>query len=505
MLLFSVLGAQANCSTGIVAAPVVDSVSVNAAGDVVISWQFVNDPDIDSYEVWTIDITGANFLLATISAFPLAPSYQYVYPVAASNSGSQSVQILIVAVDNCPAPGPNSSPGLVSGIGFINTIYLQEDFIECTSSVNLNWNAYNGFAGSIRYEVFASVNGGAPVTAGTTFSTSFSYLGITPGNTYSFYVIGVENGGLGPFHSTSNIDTSDVTTALLSPQFNYLYNATVVDSQQIDLQISIDTIADITSYKIQRASAENGPFVTIGSVSKFLGMDTLIDYSDIGVNTDSIVYFYRIEIVNEDCGFTGNYSNLASTILVDVTSSPLEAFNTLTITEYKEWDLGVLRYDIYRAVGGVWETLPIRSLQAFSDKTTFVDDISEVFNGNGEFCYRVEAIGKGVAPVAVSSSNDACALHDPLLYVPNAFSPGGLYNAEFKPVLTFANPSSYTFRVFNRWGVVVFETGDVYNGWNGRFDNSGDISPVGVYFYVVEFESATGDDFIKRGTVTIVD
>lgn len=500
LFLFATLGVQANCATGTVAAPVIDSVSVAANGDIIICWQHVIDPNLAGYNIWTVDNTGANLQIGSV-----APGTNcFTYPAAANSSGTQTVQILIEAFDNCPAPGPFSS-GISPG-GFVNTIYLQGGFVECTSSVNLVWTPYDDFTNPVvRYEVFVSINGGPAVSDGTTFSTSHSYLGITLGNTYDFYVVAWENGGLGPFHATSNITIPDVSTALLTPTFNYLNNATVVDSQQVDIQFSVDTVADVTSYKIQRATTESGPFTTVGSIIKFLGMDTLVDFTDTtGLNTDSTSYFYRIEIVNDNCGFNGNYSNLASTILVGATSSPVEAYNTVTITEYKDWDLGVLKYDVYRAVGGVWETSPVKSLPAFSDSTTFIDDVSEVFDGNGEFCYKVIAVGKGGVSAPESSSNDACALHEPLLYVPNAFSPSGLYNAEFKPVLTFANPSSYTFRVFNRWGQVVFETGDVQNGWNGRSDNSGELNPAGVYFYVVEFESATGDNFTKRGTVTIV-
>jgi len=290
---------------------------------------------------------------------------------------------------------------------------------------------------------------------------------------------------------------------LKRPTFNYLSNATVIDPQQVDIQFAIDTAADMTGYKIQRSTSKTGPFVTISTINKIIGMSPVVDYSDVGLITNSTSYYYQIEVVNEDCGFNGNFSNLGSTILVDVTSSPIDALNTITMTDNVDWELGVLRYDVYRSVGGLWELTPLKSLPAFSDTMTFVDDISEVFEGNGEFCYRVEAISKG-DDVVVSKSNEACALHEPLLYVPNAFLPGGLYNPEFKPILTFANPYSYSFRVFDRWGVVVFETKNVWKAWNGRFHNSGDLSPTGVYFYVVEFNSAQGDLYSKKGTVTIV-
>ena len=496
LLLLGVIRAQATCVDGSVLAPNITSISVDVNGDVVICWDDVLDVDLIQYNIYTIDGTGANLQVGKV----LAGTNCFTYPGTANSSGTQSLQIFVEAIIDCP-PTTFSSPGLGTGIGWFTTMYLTGGLDPCTASIEMDWNV-NDFFNNPRYEIFMITNGGTAVSQGTTFSTSFPYLGVTADDSINFYVEAWDNGGLGPAFSTTNLITPDVSGVLIMPTFNYLNNATVIDSQQIDIQFTIDTVADMTGYKIQRATSETGPFVTIATIDKFLGMDIIVDYSDTGVNADSAFYFYQIEIVNDTCGFNGNFSNLASTILVGVTSSPLDALNTITMTEYKDWGLGVLRYDIYRAVGGIWELTPIRSLPAFSDTMTYVDDISEVFDGDGEFCYKVVAVEKGT--LLESTSNDACAIHDPLLYVPNAFLPGGLYNPEFKPILTFANPSTYSFRVFNRWGVVVFETRDVSQAWNGRFNNSGDLSPTGVYFYVVRFNSASGDLFTKKGTVTIV-
>ncbi|MDG1476424.1 MAG: gliding motility-associated C-terminal domain-containing protein, partial [Vicingaceae bacterium] len=505
LLLLGFFKAQADCASGTIAAPIIESISVLPNGDVVITWLPILDGDLLQYNVWTIDATNANVPLGNI---PVGTT-TFAIPASDPNntaSGNGCMQIFVQAEMNCPPPvgivfNPQFPvPPLTTG--FVCSTFLEGNFNECAGSVDLEWNQNEVFSNP-RHEVFVSIDGAPAVSAGpTTFGTSFSYPGVLADKTYDFYIQSFDNGGLGPANSLSNVITLN-PDVLAMPAYNYLYNATVVDSQQVDIQFLVDTVADVTGYNVMRSTSESGPFVTIGSVSKFAGMDTIVSYSDSSANTSSTVYFYQIEIVNETCGFDSNFSNLASTILIDLTSSPIDAKNTITITEYKDWDLGVLRYDVYRALGGVWEIAPIGSLPAFSDTKTIIDDVSEVFDGNGEFCYRVEAISKGSLP-AISSSNESCALHDPLLYVPNAFSPGSLYNPEFKPVLTFAEPLSYTFRVYDRWGQVAFETGDISRGWNGSYDNKGKLAETGVYFYVIEFKSASGDDFVKRGTVTVV-
>jgi gliding motility-associated-like protein len=58
------------------------------------------------------------------------------------------------------------------------------------------------------------------------------------------------------------------------------------------------------------------------------------------------------------------------------------------------------------------------------------------------------------------------------------------------------------FRIFNRWGQKVFETTDIDEGWNGRFN--GNLQPMGVYVYMVEAVTNTGRVFNKQGNITLI-
>jgi gliding motility-associated-like protein len=72
---------------------------------------------------------------------------------------------------------------------------------------------------------------------------------------------------------------------------------------------------------------------------------------------------------------------------------------------------------------------------------------------------------------------------DGILAIPNAFTPGGSVNNEFKIIKRGLATLNY-FRIFNRWGNLVFETKDIDKGWNGEFN--GVPQPFGVYVYQVE-------------------
>ncbi len=61
-----------------------------------------------------------------------------------------------------------------------------------------------------------------------------------------------------------------------------------------------------------------------------------------------------------------------------------------------------------------------------------------------------------------------------LCYVPNTFSPNDdNLNEVFIPVLNGYDPSDYHFAIYDRWGILIFETNDPQKGWNGTFDGNG--------------------------------
>jgi gliding motility-associated-like protein len=64
---------------------------------------------------------------------------------------------------------------------------------------------------------------------------------------------------------------------------------------------------------------------------------------------------------------------------------------------------------------------------------------------------------------------------EPFLYfVPNTFSPNDdNLNEVFIPVLNAHDPSDYYFSIFDRWGVIVFETNSPEKGWNGTYKGNG--------------------------------
>lgn len=499
LFLVSILGVQAECITGIVPDPVVDSVTVDIAGNVTICWQGVADPDIDYYTIFTLNpVTSAH---DSINVVP-SPGNCFTLP-APNNSETEPVILGVRAVDNCGNPSN-------LGVNYHNTIHLKNTVDICAFTIDLEWNPYDDFNSglSVNYDVFLSINAGPYALLGSTTDTNFTYPGIVNGFTYDFFVRGIENNGAGPMSSSSNDIQVNSFNFLKDPQFNYLYTATVVDSQQINMQFYVDTAADVSHYNVTRATSLNGTYQFMDAIPAFPGMNPLITYVDNDVDANNAHYFYKTETINT-CGDLKLTSNLGKTIWLKAESDGVGAKNKLTITMYSDWQGNVNRYEIYRALGGIWESSPIATISPFADSTIFYDEIINVTEGNGEFCYKVVAYENNTVhiaalPSATSTSNESCVVHQPLLYVPNAFSPLSHHNYEFKPVLTFSDPQAYLMQIYSRWGQLVYETKDFNEGWNGRTNNSGVLNQTDSYVYLIKFSSANGEEYSKRGVISLL-
>ena len=94
------------------------------------------------------------------------------------------------------------------------------------------------------------------------------------------------------------------------------------------------------------------------------------------------------------------------------------------------------------------------------------------------------------------------AYPDYALYVPNAFTPNGDdVNENFSGLgQGFTNYEMY---IFNRWGEQIFKSTDYATRWNGR-DKSGQISPQGIYVYLIKIKTPPGDEYTLRGSVALI-
>jgi len=97
---------------------------------------------------------------------------------------------------------------------------------------------------------------------------------------------------------------------------------------------------------------------------------------------------------------------------------------------------------------------------------------------------------------------------DPLLtlYIPNAFTPGiNNINDEFFPQGDGIELESYDMFIYDRWGRMVWQTGNFSKKWNGNHMSSLEPCPVGVYTYIIRFrEFADTDRYEVSGIIHLI-
>ncbi len=81
--------------------------------------------------------------------------------------------------------------------------------------------------------------------------------------------------------------------------------------------------------------------------------------------------------------------------------------------------------------------------------------------------------------------------------IPNVFTPNsdGI-NDEIIP--EYLHIVQTSFKVYNRWGNLVFETTDVTEAWDGKD------AAIGTYYYVLTCEGNAGEHFALNGTITLL-
>ena len=102
-------------------------------------------------------------------------------------------------------------------------------------------------------------------------------------------------------------------------------------------------------------------------------------------------------------------------------------------------------------------------------------------------------------------SDTACkpvqAIVQPLLDVPNAFTPGRFGRNSIIKVEGFGI-GKLSWKIYNRWGQVVYETSDRKGGWDGTF--KGQPQPMDVYAYTLDVEFNDGTKARKTGDITLI-
>lgn len=357
----------------------------------------------------------------------------------------------------------------------------------------LKWNHYVGWDKVNRYQIYRQKPS----------SSLFDLIGQVDGGINEFYdssalchmpsyykVMALQDGNDTVF---SYSDTSGATPIYENriPVPEHI-RVTVIENQKVLLQWIPRNFVYPLRLQLYR-SIDSGSFELIATLNQ---TDTF--YIDATVDVQKHTYAYQT-VYEDNCGGIGPNSIASRTILIKVDLA-LNSFYKyepiITWNPYLSWDQGVKNYSI------LFKEEPNESFNPIgtSNAITQYFQHENVMADQRNYCYKVIANPNDVSNI-YSESNIACISTAPRLYVPNVFTVNGDgLNETFNISGVFI--LGYSLQVYNRYGEMIFESNDITNRWDGKF-NQQECS-ADVYFYTVRATGPKGQSIELKGNVTLL-
>ncbi len=226
-------------------------------------------------------------------------------------------------------------------------------------------------------------------------------------------------------------------------------------------------------------------FENAGSVN---GNEVTFNHGNI--YTDSNAWEYRIKGFDL-CGKEFYTSAHTSILLKGIKTSGYNV--SMNFTPYLGWGSSNITYDLYRM---------LKNSSGYELYESNITSFNAAYANGLEYytqCYRVKATMAGTD--TASWSNEICFNFDPIIFIPDAFSPNNDdYNEQF--FVKGGALKSVEFKIFNRWGEKLFEGDNINSRWDGTY--KGQDQPQDVYMYYCYYTGFDGRKYSTKGTVTLL-
>ncbi|THU41056.1 PKD domain-containing protein [Niastella caeni] len=265
------------------------------------------------------------------------------------------------------------------------------------------------------------------------------------------------------------------------------------DSVEKELRVS-----PLVDARFETPPSGCAPYTAIFNNTSLAGQQFFWDFGDGTTSTEvnpvhvyNNIGNYRVSLVAID----SSTCNIIDSTFMDIGVHPLPTANfsfapippqTNKPTVFTNLSSGGTRY--------VW-------LFGDGDSTvkTTMDTVGHQYNETGTFNACLVTFNEFGCSDTLCSPVEAIV--DPLLDVPNAFTPGRFGRNSFINVNGFGI-AKMTWRIYNRWGQMVFETNNRKIGWDGTF--KGQPQPMDVYAYTLDVEFSDGRKLRKTGDITLI-
>ena len=138
---------------------------------------------------------------------------------------------------------------------------------------------------------------------------------------------------------------------------------------------------------------------------------------------------------------------------------------------------------------------------------------SYLWSPGGETTQSITVNDTGVYSVSITMPGRACPRlvtfdvgpepcpYDMYLVLPNVFSPDGSANNDFFTPITSGDFETFKIKIYDRWGLLMFESADPFFMWDGT--HNGKKCPEGVYYYIANYQQAGKEAASQAGFLTL--
>lgn len=385
-----------------------------------------------------------------------------------------------------------------------------------TSSATYNWNFGSGniISGNNEgpYEIEYTNEGSYVVTLSVIENGCTS---ATENNTIVMYVAEIDagedisiclgdaaqlnaNGAVNySWSPATRLNDTNISNPLASPNITTTYFVTGVDANGCEDSDSVT----VTILPVPTAN------FTVTNVCE----DEIIIIEDLATPTGSITYNWNFGNGNNSSENVPIhiYNNAGIYIITQVVSlgnCKDTASNTITI-----YPKPTIRFSANKLTGIVDSTANISFFYEGDSVATLTWNFGDgnfssatnpihIFSDTGVFTISLSAITQYGCENEFIKANYITIYEKPILFIPNAFSPNGdgvndvfyIYGSGIKEI---------NFRIFDRWGELVFETSELNIGWDGTF--KGKMVNQGVYVYEAVVITNTLEQRKLKGSITL--
>jgi gliding motility-associated-like protein len=242
---------------------------------------------------------------------------------------------------------------------------------------------------------------------------------------------------------------------------------------------------NVGSLDIERRPAGGATFAKVGSAAT---NDTF--YRDNTIAPDASAYEYRIATKNL-CGQTLYSAPHTSVLLNGVKTGPFTM--NITFSGYLGFPGGIARYELYRSLPGS------SGFQLYQNYTSPTTDNFNNGQDNYQQIFRIKAYEQGGN--RVSWSNDIVINFEPVVFIPDAFTPNN--NGRNEVFLPYTGGlKTYMMSIYDRWGEKIFETNSTTEGWDGTV--GGKTAMEGVYVYRLQYSDFKNKEYSNVGTLHLI-